>query len=333
MTVEHTAASFGYTGYRSPRDRIRWFPLKNMEQTETIPGFALVMLKKGDRNGFFTQEMLEQQAVWRGYRPDADAEALQDPAMLVVNGPTPIPPGQIGKCTQDWPAQVLHDGSADSLPNAVQCGPARDSWYVWSGYSAFTCLSHDVTRAAPGTANGVHTAWIAPAHGVASPFSALTAGLTVSAGGTVTFGNTSATSTSKGAPPIAQDAAGLVTGYTMTIGGHWWVSVSATVSSTAAPEGSTLRLRVYDGTTGTYLTGHRMQTIGTFGTGPGTYYGGDPLYTAENIAFSGPLIIAEAGNVLSLKNDSAYDLVLADVIFSVHLLANPTENTGTLVYP
>lgn len=323
--------AFATTGYDSPRRRIRWFPLKNMTN-ETIPGFALVMLKHSDRDYFFTQDVSDQQVVWRGYKPDETAEALQNPAMLAINGPTPIPPGQIGKCTQDWPAQVLHDGSKDTLPNAIPCGPKAGSWYVWSDAGAFTCLSHDATRAAPGTENSVHTVWVAPNTSFVTPFAAMQGGQTVQARTDIVFSSAAPNAVSA-QPPDSYYDNNQLKGYEIDKKSQWWVAVSATVSSQTAPEGTPLRLRVYDSGSATYLTGHRIQTIDTKGSGkPGQdYYGGDPIYTAENVAFSGPLIV-DAGHHLTLRNDSSYSIIVADVIFALFRLAAQIDKQGSLSY-
>lgn len=341
--------------FESPRDRIRWIPVRNMQDGKegraklTIPGFALMMLNVADRDRYFTQDREDGAVVFRVYRPDAEAQARQDPAMLIVNGPTPIPPGKDGKGTQDWPAQVLHNGAEDSLPNGVPCGPIADSFYVWSGLSAFTCQSHDICRAAPGKENGIHTVWISPGRPNLTPLSILIGGENVEADAQV--GLEQPSSVQLGHESSVPRA---IVDTWIRAAGYYLVSVSATLSSTEADEGDVLRLRVFyrtksiadgDGSwTATYLTGHRKQEVDrdVLTESPLTQ---STFYTAENVAFSGTILLPgtlfglDSGGYpkwveLGLFNKSLSTITVADAIFSVVSLGSAFDTTeGTLKYP
>jgi len=315
-----------------------------MESRETIPGFALVALRPSDRSAFFTQDKEDEAVVWRVWKPDADSQARQDPALLMFNGPTPIPPGKDGKGTQDTPAQVLHDGGYDSLPNGVPCGPIADSWYVWSNLGAFTCQSHDICRGAAGAANGIHTVWVAPGRSRLVPLTTLTGGdTTVAVDAAVSF-------TEETESPVTR----AISGNRVYSAGYYLVSVSATLSSTEADEGDSLRLRVYyqtgstvDGSgdlVSTYLTGYRKQEIDTDVTvsSPLTY---DTFYTAENVSFTGVVYLPESlfavdsGGYakwvdLSVINKSASAISVGDAILSIVQVGGVFDNSGgSLQYP
>lgn len=144
----------------------RWFAAKNECEYE-IPGYAMIQFHdrviSGQRNYFINNFAEEADVVFEVERPTEDVVARGDPAAFCFNGPTPIPPKRYngrGRITQGFPAQVLHDGSVDSLPNGRRCGPKADSFVCWSTGTGFTCISHDGTGAV-NNSNGIHTVWLA----------------------------------------------------------------------------------------------------------------------------------------------------------------------------
>lgn len=143
----------------------RWFLAKNECEYE-IPGFAMIQFHDrvidGQRNYFINNFAEETEIVFEVERPTADVVSRGDPTAFCFNGPVPIPPKSYkgrGLVTQNFPAQVLHDGSADSLPNGRRCGPKADSFVCWSTGTGFTCISHDGTEAV-NKSNGIHTVWL-----------------------------------------------------------------------------------------------------------------------------------------------------------------------------
>lgn len=142
---------------------IRWLAAKNVG-SHTIPPYGLAMLAHptdpaGDPQ-YLNQTAVDGQAVWLIQRPNELAEQQQDPAQLVANGSTPIPPGSTGSVSQDWPLPVLHNCEEDDLPNGAICGPRADSFLAWSGGGALTCQSHDLTLAQNIGNSLYHLVWV-----------------------------------------------------------------------------------------------------------------------------------------------------------------------------
>lgn len=288
-------------GYRAPRDQIRWLAVKN-KSGEPIPGHALMCLKKDDGNGFYAQEVVRNQVHWKVYKPDEDAELYQDPATLIINGPTPIPIDGEGQGTQDWPAQVLHDGARDGLPNFRVCGPKADEWVVWSGKRAFTCMCHDKAKGNLGTINwpGVHTVWIAPAVRQEPPERVyfLSGSQEIDEGEPAALGN----SAGRIAPTYIELNHYSSGGSYLLVKKHgpgsWAFAISATVSSEDADEGTPLMLTLMKGSIGsasippavkatTNFKGYRLQLIED----DQGYQ--SPFRSAENVAFGGWLDLVE----------------------------------------
>jgi hypothetical protein len=139
--------------YIEPDTRdVRWLLAYN-NSAEEVPPYALVEL-------LGTQDTQDGSPVWDIDKPSATAEADQNPRMLAVNGPTPIPAGQIGTITQDWPALVLHDSTDTDLIAGGTCGAKEDSWAAWSTGTAFTCQSYDATLPAAYFASGMEGVWV-----------------------------------------------------------------------------------------------------------------------------------------------------------------------------
>lgn len=323
-------------GHQGPHTRERWRPIKNMEPYKTIPSFGMVMLKPTDGDDFFTHEALDGQLVHRGWQCTAEGEALGQPYMFLLNSGVPIPPGQIGKATQDWPALALHDGSHDRLPNGAPCGPVDGSWYVWSTGRGFINQSHDVCGAYPPT-KGVHGVRIAPGNAANLPAGLVTGGGVVSAGGTI--GSSTATLALEIAAASAFEWDASLTKWAIYQPGIYMVSVSATVNaSLTVAEETVLRLSVkatVEGNTTTRITGHRLQSIDTIGPGS-PYYGGAAYPLAENIAFAHPVEITVATPTrpayIWLINDSSVAMTVADVYFSAFPIAFTRSASGSLVY-
>ena len=182
----------GFSGYLSPAlTGRRWCAIENVtgvlrkagvpneSKEQIIPGFACCYLNVGKS---FDGTSLERsvmhaedgQAVWLVDQPNDECECRQDPTLLIVNGPTPIPPGGVGRGTQQWPAQVLVDSMRDSAgnrmshaqpTNGTRVGPAAGEWGVYLGRTAFAYVSHDATVAARREPPGgdkmvVRTGWV-----------------------------------------------------------------------------------------------------------------------------------------------------------------------------
>lgn len=148
--------------------RVRLEPCFNTTD-EDIPPFACMQLRRpeqfsesqiasGTPSRIFTQHLRRDQVMWDVAKCNDDGESRQDPSEFVFNGRFVIPSLRPGLCTQDLPCQALHNGDGDSLPNFTECGPVKDQWYLKSGRSAFSCMSHDISNAA-GTGR-MHTIWI-----------------------------------------------------------------------------------------------------------------------------------------------------------------------------
>lgn len=324
------------SGHQGPHYRERWTPIKNMEPYKTVPSFGLMMLKPTDGDDFFTHESRDGQLVHRGWQCNADGEALGQPFMFMLNSGVPIPPGKIGKATQDWPALALHDGNEDRLPNGAPCGPVDGSWYVWSTGRGFVNQSHDVCGAYPAT-KGIHGVRIAPGTAANLPSGLVTGGGVVSAGATIGANYATLGVEIAATSAFSWDA----DNYKWAIyqPGVYLVSVSATVNAAlSVAEETVLRLSVQatiDGNTSTKLTGHRLQSIDTIGPGS-PYYGGAAYPLAENISFSHPIEITvatpEAPAYIWLINDSSVSLTVADVHFSAFPISFSRSASGSLKY-
>lgn len=318
----------------SQSQAVRWRPVRNMER-EWVPGFALMALDPTDGDDFFTQEAGDGNAIWNVHKPDGSSEARQSPALLMFNGPQPIPPYPkgFGKGTFETPAQVLHNGNVDRLPNGFSCGPLNGKWEVYSGGTAFVCVSHDITEAV--TLRGVHTVWVQPNLGLPDiPRGALRgANGLVQAGGLVPL-DAAQNETERLGYVFDPDIQGF-----KCLPDHMtlWVQASATLSSESAPEGGLLQLRVYKGKTSatlaqTYLGGFRKQGLNALRTDNAGYAWTLPFYSAENISFGGPLDLRK-NEIVCLKNDGQYSTLYAGAILSAFTLAvGRDEVSGQLNY-
>lgn len=284
---------------------------------ETIPGYGLVYLDVDNGAGWFGTQGGRDDVVFLVGKPNASAVDIQDPALLAVNGPIPIPPGRRGVVTQDWPAQVLHYGFQDGLPNGWQCGPKADSWGIWSGGTAFTCITHDQTDPVHSINDGVdpHTVWIAAGRKNGIIHTAARIAGTFAAGKQITFQNLAPATNADGngsgqAPLTSVNTNGQIT---IKKAGRFWIMFSGVISSLTAREGNALRVRVYKNDVATEYTAHRKQTIGT-STGVECFYGGPPVYTEETVVIQGPLDL-KAGDVLTVKNAGSDTIVVSDCVF------------------
>lgn len=136
--------------------------------SEVIPGYAMLAIAgrsvTAGKAGY-AQDVIEQQTIWHVRQVTAEDIAQNEPWLFCCNGPIPISPDQVGEVFQDWPCQVLHQGTGDILENQAPCRPIQDRWYTLSGGSLFVCLSHDKARAWWNNTTGEHTVWIAPSSG------------------------------------------------------------------------------------------------------------------------------------------------------------------------
>lgn len=332
-------------GHLSSWDQQRKLSVKNMTN-ETIPGFACMYLDI-DRapdtatehiEQFYSHEAERGKGVYLVGKPNAVCEAMQNPALLIINGPTPIPPYQNGWGTQDWPAQVLAYGSYPKktdanlagihLPNGAWCGPKDDCWTIGPGH-AFTTQSHDATKPLA-TSSGHHTHLIAPNY-----LGQTALAESRSTAGTVEYNNpfplysivferpdfpaSETTVCVFGLPGAAGGStAGLGSFDTLEFlaGGIYWLSIAATLSSATAPEGYTLKIALAtrapgaSGFSDSYLSGYRLQCVEQY-----DYTGHVDFYTAENVAFSGPLEVVK-GEQVRLYNRATYEMSAGGVILS-----------------
>lgn len=141
--------------------RIRWWSFENKTSLE-IPPYAIMQLApvivKGQPSRHLCQFNHNGEVIWNVQQCDDDAASRQNPAEFMFNGPVACRPHGRARGTFDLPAQVLHNGISDTLPNGYPCGPVADAWYVLQGRPAFVCRSHDATEASGGS--GIHTVWI-----------------------------------------------------------------------------------------------------------------------------------------------------------------------------
>lgn len=151
--------------------RVRPEPFWNMT-SEIIPPFACMQKFQPKFNysenrtfpntvqpsKWYVQHRRQDAIVWDVNKPNAAGVRRQDPAEFMFNGTKPCAPLSCGMGTEDFPCQVLHDGSADAIGNFTACGPVQDQWYVKSGGSAFTGVCHDAGFSVGG--GYMHTIWI-----------------------------------------------------------------------------------------------------------------------------------------------------------------------------
>lgn len=336
---EHINAS----GRRPKRRDTRWLPCLNTSE-HTIPSYGLMAIGNFDQSSSAAEDThyanfvdSDGQLIWLVGRPDAQSVANQDPYRLCCNSEVPILPGKRGAMTQDWPAQTLHDGSRDNLPNGAPCGPRFERFEVESTGRAFTCLAHDRAfayvrrgeRGGTGTGIGstIHTVWIAPRCGpspanvivlnqITSSTFSVGAGDILSLSEQELWGNTRSRNLSTSQGTIYS---------TERVDRLFDVHFSATVRSVAAPEGFPLRLSVVflpvdpidslEVEFTTHLTAWRAQGFDTTTADNGGYYVSSPYYTAENIAAGGPLLLP-AEYRLGLQNQSAYEIFVGSPILS-----------------
>lgn len=300
----------------SPRDRIRWFTVRNCGTT-TIPGFGLCSTKLSDVTDFECQQDVEGQIVWRIYPcTETECYTLQDPTQLWVNGPTAIEPGKYGKASQDWPLQVLHNGKKDQLANGYECGPAhplqveaRDHAAVWSSGNALICQSHDATLAANN--QGLHTVWVAPNTRRALPVV-----------GFATFYGTyqkAPAALNFGSPVLGIDIA--ETYFTARFKTLLWVAFSGTLTSADATEGSPLTIRAYVDDEPTDLYAYRSMEIDS--DYPSTTY-----RTNENVATSGLLLLEKDQRCkLMVGSSDQYDTTVSAGVLSFHRVYMPYDRS------
>jgi hypothetical protein len=112
------------------------------------------------KDKFYTQHARVGQFIWDVTIPNAEGVQRQDPSEFCFNGPLVIPPLSYAECcdVNDGKCQVLHNGETDGLPNFTQCTPVEDEWYVLSGGSCFSAVSHDINLSAG--RSFMHTVWV-----------------------------------------------------------------------------------------------------------------------------------------------------------------------------
>lgn len=286
---------------------MRWLSCKNVAiPAETIPGFALLQV--------VGQEEIERQVVYRVAKPSTAVEQSQNPARLLFNSPTPIPPGQFGAATQDFPARVLHETSDTIVLRegaGNTCGPRADSWKAWSTGRAYSLTAVDKSGAS--VAAGDELLWVTrgqldPAvYGAAFRVSPSE----IPPGGTITpLVDVYRDPLSDGLPQGVLFAG---TGLTTTISGSYLVGFSLSLLSLTAPRGSLLVVRLYYDGQPTQYSGVRAQDIER------DEYGTNVLISFENVCQTGPLRLA-AGKVLELHNESNYEIVATPVTLWASLL-------------
>ncbi len=153
-------------GFPSQLNQQRWLPARNIG-TKPIPPFGMCCIDVADGSTFFAVEMDGGRIMYRVQVPDAVTADLEDAALCFVNSAQAILPGRTGRVTQDWPAQVFHDGTDDALHNGEPCGPVAGESYVKSDRGPFVCISHDESYPlANGKLTHQHTVLIAPGNTV-----------------------------------------------------------------------------------------------------------------------------------------------------------------------
>lgn len=279
----------------TPCSSTRWLSCKNVTSpAETIPGFALMQVTG--------QDEVERQVVYHVARPDLYIEQSQNPALLLVNGPTPIPAGRFGSATQDFPARVLHEKSdaSDAVAGAFPtCGPRRNSWKAWSTGRAFDLIAVDKSGAS--VPEGDELLWVTrgkfdPAVYAAAFRVSLVA---IEPGGVIApLADLYRDPISDGQP---QGVYFGTSGLEFTVSGSYLVGFSMSLFSSSAPRGGLLAVGLYYDGAATQYTAARTQDIER------DEYGVNLLTTIENVCQAGPLRIA-AGKKLELRNASNYPI-------------------------
>jgi len=366
----------GASGYRPPMGRQRYeLSIKNVtgywrargddddSEEQAIPAFACCAVNVGAINtsdgGAYTsiertvQEVERGRVVWWVDQPNGYTELRQDPRLLIINGPTPIPPGAIGRGTQAYPAQVLtnyYRGSggvrtAHALPaNGAAVGPKAGEWGVYLGRTAFTYISRDQTQslARESGPRACSSGWIVPAgsdvlplyQGSQSqslqhidageplylmprdPLGSFTSSMVWSQPRPTHYGCFCEPGEAGGS---TDDVAAWST-VEVYRDGVYWLAVAATLSSTYTPDNVGMGLGVYLRPNGdddfalTYLDGARRQSIDEV---QEPYVLGPTYYSAENVAFSGPLEL-EVGDQLQVRNTGSYQTTYTGFILAAH---------------
>lgn len=279
----------------TPTNSIRWLSCKNITSpAETIPGFALMQVRG--------QEEVERQVVYGVAKPSGYIEASQNPAELMFNGPTPIPPGKFGAATQDFPARVLHERSESGgagIAMGAACGPRRDSWKAWSTGRAFNVVTVDTSGAS--VPAGDELLWVT--RGKFDP-AVYDAAFRVSlietpSGGVIRpLVDFYRDPSSSGQPQGVYFGA---SGLDFTISGSYLVGFSLSLFSNDAPRGGILAVGLFYDGQATQYTAVRTQDIER------DEYGANILTTIENVCQAGPLRIA-AGKTLELRNGCNYTI-------------------------
>ena len=278
-------------------------------------GFALLRITG--------QDEVERQVVYGVARPDAALAESQNPALLLINGPTPIPAGKFGSATQDFPARVLHETSDDgsTLEAASRsCGPRQDSWKAWRTGRAFAIVGLDPSGASVPV--GDELLWVTREAAEPPVYDAA-------------FRN-SLSEIQPGDPiaPLAdyyRDPASTgqpsgvfatATGLYSTLSGSYLVGFSLSLYSNSAPRGAQLVVRLYYDGQPTQYGAVRVQDIER------DEYGVNLLTTLENVCQAGPLQIA-AGKTLELRSESLYPIVATPATLWAALLFRHAVETGS----
>jgi len=320
----------------------RWFAAKNECEYE-IPGFAMIQFHDrvidGIRNYFINNFPEETDIVFEVERPTSEVVSRGDPTAFCFNGPVPIPPKSKngrGLITQNFPSQVLHDGSVDSLPNGRRCGPKADSFVCWSTGTGFTCISHDGTEAV-NKSNGIHTVWLGRGTGFAGghargTFAGSYASLDVIP---ITF------APSPAALGVNQEyAAGaeIHYGFVVQEDGMYQFGWQASMNSPDAIRGYPLMVRAYlkrkasAGNEATIWQGMRYQVIES-----DTQYGNAFLTGLENVAFTGWENLLTGDEIYFKNITGTYTLMLAVgsawIMKTKPYFDETTPDHGGLTYP
>lgn len=286
----------------------RWVPLLNVtgmwkraygwpneSDEQVIPGWACCYLNIGQNYGgsgnMYERAVMtarDGNVVWLADKANYIAETLQNPALHVINGPNPILPGEIGRGTFDWPAQVLVDNLRDPVTDlpyyhakpcpGIGCTVSKNAWGVYRrsnyGKAAFTYMGADRSwaglRKLPGIPFGTgrvgddwtYTGWINPA----TPRGSATGlGLHETWVGGTTAGFMEPFTLSYRQHPAAAEweayglfgTGGSYGGYTgagasieVRASGVFWVNVSGTYYSTGLADGYPLGVGLYKRTIG-----------------------------------------------------------------------------------
>jgi hypothetical protein len=284
----------------------------------------------GQRVTHLAQFPVEGDVVWTIERPNAEDCSQPDSARFMFNGPFATPAGGTGIGTFDFPAQVLHNGAGDTLPNGYACGPVADTWFVMRGQlGQFICISHDASHPTHvGSQSSVHAVWVRASSGDGGLHAYWT-------GGGPAIHNGSDVPMFQGAFELGgRNGAFLKDGW-MTVGasGVWNFGFQCTLvgalgGPSVAPRGSVLRLGLakrdlQQNETLLPWTGMRKQDIetgipkDTEGSGDVTWdqlraaINDNLLVTQENVAFTG-FVNLRAGEGLRIRNVGATaDVLLA----------------------